>query len=30
VLLEGRDKKLVNEYMDRLVEFLSKVLWNKN
>jgi phosphoglucosamine mutase len=26
VLLEGRDKKLVNEYMDRLVEFLSKVL----
>ncbi|PLY10116.1 MAG: phosphoglucosamine mutase [Arcobacter sp.] len=26
VLIEGRDKKLVNEYMDRLVEFLTKTL----
>ncbi len=26
ILIEGRDKKLVNEYMDKLIEFLNKKL----
>jgi hypothetical protein len=29
-LIEGRDKKLVNEYMDKLIEFFNKALWIKN